>query len=130
MPDRPLGTIIRLQIQREPLKEKGVGYDPSEILEVAEASLDSRGMTGHLDGEWLVDAHNADHPRARGGGKRALSIGFEGHYEAMVERWRPSRHASCAKLGCCKLFESAVNRLFSKARGCAGSNDSLRPCPE
>jgi hypothetical protein len=94
MAQRELGTIARLQIQRDPLKDKGVGYDPSPILVVDEASLDLRGMVGRHDGAWIVDAHHAAHPRARGGGHRALSVGFAGHYEAMAERF------GRAELGC------------------------------
>jgi len=94
MPERVLGTIVRLQVQRGPLKEKGVAYDPSPILSVDEASLDVRGMLGRHEGTWVVDAHHAAHPRARGGGRRPLSIGFAGHYEAMADRF------GAAELGC------------------------------
>lgn len=94
MSERDLGTIVRLQVQRDPLKEKGVGYDPAPILAVEEASLDLRGMIGRHDGAWVVDAHHAAHPRARGGGRRALSMGFSGHYDAMAERF------GRADLGC------------------------------
>ena len=94
MPDRDLGTIIRLQVQRDPLKEKGVSYRPNAILAVEEASLDLQGMVGRHDDAWVVDAHHSAHPRARGGGRRALSIGFTGHYELMAERF------GAAALGC------------------------------
>ena len=74
-------------MQRDPLKTRGVGYDPAPILSVAEASLDRRGMVGRAGGSWVLDVHHAAHPRVRGGGHRALSIGFTGHYEAMGERF-------------------------------------------
>lgn len=92
--ERELGTIVRLQVQRDPLKEKGVSYSPAAILTVDEASLDVQGMLGRHDGTWVVDAHHAAHPRARGGGRRALSIGFAGHYDLMAERF------GSADLGC------------------------------
>ncbi len=94
MPERALGRIVRLQVQRDPLKTKGVGYDSGPILSVREASLDSQGMVGRDGDAWVLDTHHAAHPRARGGGNRALSIGFTGHYEAMAERF------GSASLGC------------------------------
>lgn len=94
MAERELGTIVRLQVQREPLKEKGVSYSPDPILAVDEATLDLQGMLGRHEGTWIVDAHHSAHPRARGGGRRALSIGFAGHYDLMAERF------GAAELGC------------------------------
>ena len=95
MPDRLLGTIARLQVQRDPLKTKGVGYDPAGILAVEEAAIGPHGIAGRYDGSWVLDAHHAAHPRAQGGGRRALSIGFTGHYEAMGARFG-SAPAGCA----------------------------------
>lgn len=94
MSERGLGRIVRLQVQRDPLKARGLGYDPAPILSVEEASLDALGMTGRHDGGWVLDAHHAGHPRVRGGGRRALSIGFAGHYDLMAERFGQ------ADLGC------------------------------
>lgn len=87
MVERDLGTIVRLQVQRDPLKTKGEGYDPSPLLSVPEASIDPLGMIGRHEDYWVLDAHHSAHPRARGGGNRALSIGFAGHYAAMAERF-------------------------------------------
>jgi hypothetical protein len=94
MPSRPLGRIVRLQVQRQPLKTKGVRYDPSPILSVEEAAIGPLGMVGHHDGAWVVDAHHGAHPRSRGGGRRALSVGFTSHYEEMAGRF------GSAPLGC------------------------------
>jgi hypothetical protein len=82
-----VGEIVRLQIQRVPIKVKGNAYLPEEILPVERASVDVWGMVGWHDGAWIVDAHNRAHPSCRGGGRRPLSIGFTGHYEAMVQRF-------------------------------------------
>jgi hypothetical protein len=82
-----VGRIVRLQIQRVPIKVPGEGYRPDGILSVERASVDAWGMLGWSEGCWVVDAHNKAHPSARGGGRRALSIGFTGHYEAMAERF-------------------------------------------
>ena len=82
-----IGEIVRIQIQRIPIKTKGVSYDPSGIAEVAKASVDAWGMVGWHDGVWAVDAHHKAHPESRARGKRPLSIGFTGHYALMAERF-------------------------------------------
>jgi len=82
-----IGEIVRLQVQRVPIKVKGESYLPEEILEVENASVDASGMLGWHDGAWVVDAHHKTHPSVRGGGTRTLSVGFTGHYNAMEERF-------------------------------------------
>ena len=93
MPERDLGSIVLLQVQRERLSGDH-GYDPSPILGIEEGSLDAHGLIGHHDGGWLIDVHHRDHPHSRGRGRRPLSIGFTGHYDAMAERF------GRAELGC------------------------------
>jgi hypothetical protein len=73
---RLLGPIVRLQVQRDPLKVKGVAYDPAGILAVDEAAIGPQGIVGRHDGTWVLDTHHAAHPRSQAGGRRALSIGF------------------------------------------------------
>lgn len=90
----PLGRIVRLQVQRDPLKHRGSGYDPTPILAVDEAAIGPQGMVGWHDGAWMVDAHHAAHPRSRAGGRRPLSIGFTSHYDLMASRF------GAAPLGC------------------------------
>jgi len=88
MPRREqIGEIVRLQIQRVPIKVKGKGYDPSGIAEVSKASVDAWGMVGWVDSVWAVDAHHKAHPESRGRGRRPLSVGFTGHYDLMAERF-------------------------------------------
>jgi MOSC domain-containing protein YiiM len=82
-----VGEIVRLQVQRVPIKVRTIGYLPDEILAVSRASVDAWGMLGWHEGAWVVDAHNRAHPSRRGGGRRPLSIGFTGHYAAMAERF-------------------------------------------
>ncbi len=82
-----VGEIVRLQVQRVPIKVKGIGYLRQEILPVEMASVDAWGMLGWYGGAWVVDAHNKAHPSRRGGGRRPLSLGFTGHYAAMAERF-------------------------------------------
>jgi len=84
-----IGQIVRLQIQAEPLKASGV-YEPKHLVTVDEAVISADGMLGWDGTAWLVDAHHRAHPRARGGGRRALSIGLSGHYAAMAERFVPA----------------------------------------
>jgi hypothetical protein len=82
-----IGKIVRLQVQKVPIKIKGEAYLPHEILSVESASVDAWGMLGFHDGTWVVDAHHRSHPAARGGGRRPLSVGFTGHYDKMAERF-------------------------------------------
>lgn len=87
MSARSLGRIALLQIQRERLKAKGVGYDIAPLLRVAEMSVGPGGVAGRHDGGWVLNVHHEAHPRAVGGGNRALSIGFTGHYRLMEQRF-------------------------------------------
>lgn len=82
-----LGPIVRLQIQQVPIKVKGTGYLPEQILPVDLAAVDAWGMVGWDGAKWIVDAHHKAHPSRRGGGRRPLSIGFTGHYRAMADRF-------------------------------------------
>ena len=82
-----IGEIVRLQIQRVPIKTRGVSYDLSGIAEVLRASVDAWGMVGWYHDVWAVDAHHKAHPESRAGGRRPLSVGFTGHYALMAERF-------------------------------------------
>ncbi|AZI59265.1 hypothetical protein EH165_15085 [Nakamurella antarctica] len=64
-----LGTIVRLQVQREPLK---VGKAPlrefrtDSLVPVARLLATTAGVVGvTLDGEHVLDVHHQDHPRTR-----------------------------------------------------------------
>lgn len=78
-----LGTIVRLQIQAEPLKRTG-RYNPARLVTADRAVISGMGMLVAGERGWIVDAHHTSHPRARGGGNRPLSIGFTDHYAAMA----------------------------------------------
>ncbi len=59
-----LGTVVRLQVQRSPLKPGPVAtrvYDPTPLAEVTALEVTPRGVTG--DG--LLDVHHADHALSR-----------------------------------------------------------------
>lgn len=83
----PIGAIVRLQVQKYPIKAKGVGYMPQGILPIPQASIDAWGMVGKLNDTWVIDAHHKAHPASRAGGRRPLSIGFTGHYALMADRF-------------------------------------------
>jgi len=94
MPGELLGPIVRLQVQRVPLKTRGEGYDPGPILAVPEAAIGPDGIAGRHEGGWVLDAHHRAHPQADGSGRRALSMGFSEHYRLMAGRF------GAAPLGC------------------------------
>jgi len=85
-PGESLGRVVRLQIHPESLKRDDV-YDPSRLVAVERGSIDASGMLGWDGSGWAVDIHHEAHPRAKGGGHKALSIGFVGHYDRMAERF-------------------------------------------
>ncbi len=82
-----IGEIVRLQVQKDPIKIRGEGYVPELILSVPEAAVDAWGMIGRHGDAWIIDAHHRSHPSRRGGGKRPLSVGFTGHYAEMADRF-------------------------------------------
>lgn len=82
-----VGEIVRLQVQKIPIKVRGEGYLPEQILVVDEAAVDAWGMLGYHEGAWVIDAHHKSHPSRRGGGRRPLSVGFTGHYDLMADRF-------------------------------------------
>ncbi len=82
-----IGRIVQLQVQTDPVKTAGVGYDPAAIVAITRAAVGPGGFVGRREDAWLVDVHHASHPISRGGGRRPLSIGFSGHYEAMRQRF-------------------------------------------
>lgn len=82
-----IGVIARLQVQAIPVKRNRIGYDPGPILEVERAAIGPSGMVGWRGNAWVIDAHHEAHPASRGGGSRALSVGFTGHYRAMADHF-------------------------------------------
>ena len=81
-----IGRIVRLQVHAEPLKQDGA-YVPDPLVSVDRAVVNADGMLGWNGNGWIIDTHHSAHPRAKGGGKRVLSIGFTGHYAAMADRF-------------------------------------------
>jgi len=91
VPGEVVGEIVRLQVQKIPIKVRGEGYVPEHILAVNEAAVDAWGMIGYDNGSWVIDAHHKSHPSRRGGGRRQLSVGFTGHYDLMADRFGSDR---------------------------------------
>ncbi|HEX2282693.1 MAG TPA: hypothetical protein VHG52_13125 [Thermomicrobiales bacterium] len=88
---RPVGTIVRVQIQRSSLKVDGDPrryYTPEPILSVAGLDVSEGTIEGSVDGRPMVDVHSASHPDSRNRGNgNMLSVGFTGHYELMRGRF-------------------------------------------
>ena len=98
---RPLGSLVRLQIQRNTLKT-GVKpdrvYDPAPILSVERLAVGPDGVLGAgPDGSWLVDVHHRAHPATKNeDGLHGVSVGFTAHYEAMQQRFGDRLTLGCA----------------------------------
>ena len=88
-----LGTVVRLQVQRSPLKPGPRGtrvYDPAPLLEVAALEVGPRGVVGlpwDDGGAPLLDVHHADHPAGKHRGVNGLSLLPLAHYERMRQRF-------------------------------------------
>jgi hypothetical protein len=97
---KPLGRIVRLQIQRSSLKlgEKGHRvYDPAPLLAVGELTLTAAGASGRAgDGSFTLDIHNSAHPYTKNGGPNPLSVVFTRHYSEMRARFGDHLTTGCA----------------------------------
>ena len=97
---RPLGPIVRLQIQRSSLKtgeRPQRSYDPTPLLAVPRLALSPDGALGASDGAWLVDVHHRGHPATKNeDGLHGISVGFTGHYGAMRRRFGERLTVGCA----------------------------------
>ena len=98
---RPLGPLIRLQVQRSSLKtgEKPTRtYDPAPLLSVPRLALSPDGALGATpDGGWIVDVHHRAHPATKNtDGLHGVSVGFTAHYGAMRQRFGARLTVGCA----------------------------------
>src|SRR2546427_8936995 len=87
---RTIGTVTRLQIQRDSLKrgEKPTRvYDPTPLLSVPALNVTPDGaLGGTADGRWIVDVHHRDHPDTKNeDGRHGISLRFTSHYDPMPE---------------------------------------------
>jgi hypothetical protein len=90
-PMKPLGTILRLQVQQSSLKVgplQGRSYDPSPLRTVPAITLTDAGVTGiEASGASVPDVHHRDHPAGKHHGDNGVSILFTQHYRVMRERF-------------------------------------------
>ncbi len=89
-----VATVVRLQVQRSPLKRRPSGsgpYDPQPLLEVPALEVGPTGCTGVTGGpapQRVVDVHSAGHPQSRQvRGVNGLSVLPTAHYAALRERY-------------------------------------------
>jgi hypothetical protein len=81
------GTIVRLQLQRAPLKPGPAQrrwYDPAPLLALPQVVLSEGGI---VDDDGRLDVHHPNHPSGKNIGKNGVSVGFSAHYDAMRERF-------------------------------------------
>lgn len=83
---RLLGEVVLLQVHRAAIAVED-GYDVSHLLDAEALSIGPHGVSGLVAGAWVLDVHHDAHPERRGDGRRALSIGFTGHYRLMAQRF-------------------------------------------
>jgi len=100
---RTIGTITRLQIQRDSLKrgEKPTRvYDPAPLLAVSALSVSPDGALGASPSDpamWIVDVHHRAHPRTKNeDGLHGISLGFTSHYRSMQEHFGDKVAVGCA----------------------------------
>jgi hypothetical protein len=88
---RPIGRVLRLQVQTESLKfttGREKRYDTRALVSVPELVLAGHGVTGRPDsGDDVPDVHHRDHPASTFRGENGISIGFTSHYAAMRDRF-------------------------------------------
>lgn len=96
----PLGRVVRLQVQAQPLKSgerPNRVYSPAPIVEVAELLLTPDGAMGvDGSGERILDVHNTAHPATRYTDGNTVSFGLTSHYARMRERFGPHMVEGCA----------------------------------
>lgn len=84
--------IVRLQVQREPLKQGNAPlrwYEPSAVLAVSSIEVGPSGVHGIADdGERIIDVHHRGHPRTRDAkGNAGVTIMGTGDYRALRARY-------------------------------------------
>jgi len=95
-----IGPIVRLQVQRGPLKigEKGAKHyvtDPIAALERLRVTRD--GVVGLDAHEEILDVHHRTHVlRKNDDGAHGVSVGFTSHYRAMRRRFGEHMGLGCA----------------------------------
>ena len=88
-----IGTVVRLQVQRSPLKPGPRGarvYTTEPLLEVTALDVGPRGVVGHTSDGPVLDVHHADHPQSRNVKLvNGLSLLPRAHYDVLRARYGP-----------------------------------------
>jgi hypothetical protein len=118
---RVIGTIVALSIQTASLKV-AVGddwrYDPGAIAAVDELHLSPQGASAVIDGQPVLDIHNAAHPATKLSARHhnALSFNTLTHYAHMRERLGARLTPGCAGENILIETDQPLT-LFDVARG-------------
>jgi hypothetical protein len=98
-----LGKIIRLQLQRQPLKTAAGPnaerhYALTHVCAVDALRISPAGFSADIDGERVLDAHHHGHAstRYRDDDRNAISFNVSGHYDAMRARMGAHMTPGCA----------------------------------
>lgn len=95
-----LGPIVRLQIQKSPLKvgeKPNRRYVPDPITAVDCLIATRAGVVGVANGTEVLDVHHRDHPALKNDdGRHGVSIGFTAHYAEMRGRFGDHLTIGCA----------------------------------
>ena len=105
-----VGEIVRLQIQKESLKQGERPYriySTDNIQVVPALKLTAKGAVGLHGGLEQLDVHHTDHPRSRSRDDNGISLGFTSHYGRMRQRFGDHMTVGCA--GENVIMETAVS---------------------
>jgi hypothetical protein len=95
-----LGPIIRLQIQRSPLKvgeKPNRRYSPDGISAVESLLVTPLGISARVEERETLDVHHRAHPSGKNqDGRNGISIGFTSHYGEMERRFGAHVTPGCA----------------------------------
>jgi hypothetical protein len=100
-PLKPLGKIVRLQIQRSSLtvgQKPNRHYDPGPLLPVKQLTLTPLGAVAHsAEGEPILDVHHTQHPTTHNvDNTNPFSVNFTSHYEMLKAEYGGHLWAGCA----------------------------------
>lgn len=97
---RRIGHIELLQVQTASLKQGEKAnryYDPAPLRLVPALRLTPQGVVGLVDGQTLLDVHNAAHPQSKNNNLiNGISFNFTSHYQKMQQRFGPHLTMGCA----------------------------------
>ena len=88
-----VATVLRLQVQTAPLKQRPAGsgpYDPGPLLAVGALDVGPTGCSARVGGTVVPDVHSAGHPQSRHvRGVNGLSVLPRAHYAHLRSRYGP-----------------------------------------